>query len=474
MDQVQAKRFAQQLLHKTIGGWELIDTCNAGKSAVVLKGVKSGEIAAVKIFDPELIERFGEDRQSARIQRELSLRGKEHANLVKILDGGFCNQTKYWFVAMEFIDAPNLAEVIDVLPRGQIRKLISQVASAARFLEELQLAHRDIKPDNIAVYPDFEKAILLDLGVIRPFGLSEMTDEDQVTFVGTLQYSSPEFLLRDEIDTMDGWRAVTYYQLGAVLYDMIERKRIFSDCVNPYARLVRAIEQQMPVIDSKDVPPDLVLLARNCLHKDPELRLRFVAWKDFDAKEQGESAEDAKNRIRKRLGLVSRKDPTSTESERGERAQRRTIEEVRAKLVEVVREEFISSELFLPIEVQEFADDQPNKTGFIVFIKASERNALSYSVSLVFHNELLEVESKAVCLSFSAAISDERLTREVVLAGPRMPIFEGVFEESAILAIVESNIYPALDKAQQFDRNTAGLSGTSLEWLSLIEADKNE
>jgi eukaryotic-like serine/threonine-protein kinase len=366
MDQVQAKRFAEQLLHTTVGGWELIETCNAGKSAVVFKGLKGEEFAAVKVFDPELIERFGAERQSSRIQRELSLRGKEHPNLVKILDGGFCNQANYWFVAMEFIDAPNLASQIDRVPREQIRKLISQVASAARFLEELQLAHRDIKPDNIAVYADFEKAVLLDLGVIRPFGLSEMTDEDQITFVGTLQYSSPEFLVRDEIDTMEGWRAVTFYQLGAVLYDMIERKRIFSEYVDPYARLVKAIEQQIPVIEGIDAPPDLVLLAKNCLNKDPALRLRFVAWKDFDPNERRpEGTEAAKDRIRKRQGLAEGKSTkTSLELEQIERAKRRTIEEIRVKLEEVVREEFIRSELFLPVEVQEFADEHASKLGF--------------------------------------------------------------------------------------------------------------
>jgi hypothetical protein len=91
---------------------------------------------------------------------------------------------------------------------------------------------------------------------------------------------------------------------------------------------------------------------------------------------------------------------------------------------------------------------------------------------LVFHVELLDADSKAVSVSFAAAISDERLSREAVLASPRVPIFEGVFEESIIINIVEENMYPALDLAQQVDRNLSGLSGAALEWLSLHEADK--
>src|SRR6266851_1321188 len=471
MDQIQAKRLAKELLNTTVGEWDIVDICSdEGKSAIVLKGSKAGELGAVKVFDPDLIERFGADRQSARIERELSLRGKQHPNLVKIIDGGRCERTGYWFIVMEYIDAPNLVKVLETLPRDAIRKVISQIASAAKFLEELQLAHRDIKPDNIAIYPDSQKAVLLDLGVIRPFGLIEMTDEDQVTFVGTLQYSSPEFLLRDEIDTMDGWRAVTFYQLGAVLYDMIMRTRIFADFANPYARLVKAIEQEIPHIEATDVSPDLVLLARNCLQKVPELRLRFVDWKDFHEDDHlRESGEVAKERIRKRKGLSKEgrsRDPAAS-SERVTRIQRRHVEEIRTKLENIVRKEFIHSDLFLPIEVQEFVDEQPNKSGFIVFLKASEQLGLSYSVSLVFDVELLDAQSKAVCLSFSAAISDVRVERDLMLAGPRTTIFEGVFEESVMSTIVENNIYPALDQAQQIDRNTFGLAGSSLRWLTL-------
>lgn len=477
MDQSQANRLANELLNTTVGGWDLVDICNSGKSAVVLKGKKSGEVAAVKIFDPELIDRFGADRQSARIERELSLRGKEHPNLVKIIDGGLCEKTQYWFLVMEYIDAPNLAEVLDTLPRKYIRKVISQIAGAAQFLEELQLAHRDIKPDNIAIYPDFERSVLLDLGVIRPFGLSEMTDEDQVTFVGTLQYSSPEFLMRDEIDTMDGWRGVTFYQLGAVLHDMIMRKRIFSEFVNPYARLVKAIENEIPNIESTEVSADLILLAKNCLQKVPELRLRFVDWKDFQKLEQSsETGAGAKDRIRRRFGLSQEQSAGKTEadSERLARNERRIVGGIRTRLEDLVREEFIPSEFFMPIEINEFAEDQPKKLGFLVFIKAAAQLGLSYSVSLVFYVELLDAQSEAVALSFAAAISDVRLERESMLSGPRTTFFEGVFEESVMRTHVENLLYPALDQAQQTDRNTSGLIGSSLTWLTIELGDEHE
>jgi hypothetical protein len=67
----------------------------------------------------------------------------------------------------------------------------------------------------VAISHDFEHCTLLDLGVIRPVGIAEITDERQRHFIGTLRYSPPELLIREEQDTPEGWRAITFYQLGA-------------------------------------------------------------------------------------------------------------------------------------------------------------------------------------------------------------------------------------------------------------------
>jgi eukaryotic-like serine/threonine-protein kinase len=124
--------------------------------------------------------------------------------LVQIFAGGECAESGYLYVAMEFIDAPYLGSALTLVPREKIASLLHQIASAARFLEEKHLAHRDIKPDNIAVFPDFSQAVLLDLGVLRPFGDPGLTDDNARIFVGTARYSSPEFLLRNEQDTPEG------------------------------------------------------------------------------------------------------------------------------------------------------------------------------------------------------------------------------------------------------------------------------
>jgi len=150
-------------------------------------------VCALKIFDPELVERVGTDVQAARIERELALRDKEHPHLVRILDGGQCGRTRLFFVAMEFLLGQPLAKVLQSLPRERIWPLISQVASAARFLEQLNLVHRDIKPDNVFVNDDLQHACLLDWALFGNWRTG-LTDGGQKPFLGTSQYSSPEFL----------------------------------------------------------------------------------------------------------------------------------------------------------------------------------------------------------------------------------------------------------------------------------------
>ena len=145
--------------------WTVCDLIDFGKSAAVFAATCDGQDVALKIFDAELVERYGKHTQLNRIAREVSLAAHKHPNLVEIYDGGECLRTGFLYVVMERIDAPSLELALDDIPRNCIRRIMRNVAHAAQFLEKLKIAHRDIKPANIAVTSD--KAVLLDLGVIR-------------------------------------------------------------------------------------------------------------------------------------------------------------------------------------------------------------------------------------------------------------------------------------------------------------------
>lgn len=296
MDKHAAEKLKADLLGKPVGGWSVEEYINHGKSAAVFKAVKGSQMAALKVFDPELVDRYGRDNQRKRIERERSLVGKHHPNLVQIYDGG--EDGEYLYVAMEYFPGKNLAEVLKDIPEREIRPLIAQIASAAKFLEDAAYAHRDIKPENIGISKDMKHAKLLDLGVVRPFDLSNVTDEgEQRFFVGTLQYSPPELLFCEEEQSLEGWRAITFYQLGGVLHDLLTREPLFKKFKNPYGRLVRAVEREIPLIAAKDTNADLRLLAQNCLAKNPGHRLSTVRWDDFNPPQEADSLDAVRRRI---------------------------------------------------------------------------------------------------------------------------------------------------------------------------------
>jgi serine/threonine protein kinase len=277
MDEIKAKFLFDQINGTEINSISIEALIDYGKSAAVYRGRKDNKLYAVKIFDPEITERFGFEIQRQRTELELSLKNHAINNLVKILDGGIrsINNIDHIYLIMEHIEGVNLKKYIEnnTITIDFITRVINTLIETTEklFQNEQSLVHRDIKPENIMVRKDGE-IILMDLGVLKPVATPSMTDVESKQFLGTLQYAPPEFLTRTEEDSLNGWRAVNIYQIGAVLHDLIMKKELFSG-VEPYPNLVIAIKEDMPQIISTEYHPDLIQLARNMLHKDWRRRL---------------------------------------------------------------------------------------------------------------------------------------------------------------------------------------------------------
>jgi hypothetical protein len=89
MDKARAMRIATELRGKMIAGWVIADLVDHGKSALVVTGSKEDRSCILKLFDPEIVERYGEVVQKERVTRERGLVGHTHPNLVRILDAGW-------------------------------------------------------------------------------------------------------------------------------------------------------------------------------------------------------------------------------------------------------------------------------------------------------------------------------------------------------------------------------------------------
>lgn len=275
-----------QLTNAVVGEWTLGHVVGKGADGIVYAATgQCGRRAAVKIFLPESLLQNGVSEAKQRLELQLGLVGsKHHPNLVEIYGGGALPEHKTLFLAMELIPGTSLDKLPGKIPREQVPVLLGQLARAARFLEEkLELFHRDIKPANIVVSDDFTTLTLLDLGVVFRSPDDEGGRLSGPEFVATLRYSPPEFVWRTEEGSEDGaWRAITFYQLGATLHDILAGKPIFYGEDQPRARLYDCVRDRTPEISGDGIEPWLIQLSHACLLKDWRLRLQFVAWESFE------------------------------------------------------------------------------------------------------------------------------------------------------------------------------------------------
>lgn len=280
MDKIKATELEKELKGTTLNGYEVLELINNGKSAAVFKAKKGNDFFAIKIFDNELVERFGHEIQTKRIEQEIALKNHTIDNLVKIYDGGntAVGSQTFYYIVMELISGVNLKDYIKTNTYGQdfILKVLEKLtATTEQLLNQKHIAHRDIKPENIMVDSD-GNIILMDMGVLKLVGAKSFSDEEEKSFVGTLRYAAPEFLLRTEEDSAQGWRAVNVYQIGATLHDLIMKRELFHD-KKPYANLVIAIKDDTPKISNPNISFELLQLTRDMMTKDWKKRLELVA-----------------------------------------------------------------------------------------------------------------------------------------------------------------------------------------------------
>jgi eukaryotic-like serine/threonine-protein kinase len=406
MDSAQATQFKDSLIGRQVAGWKIEGFFGYGKSAVVFRAHKDGMFGALKIFHPELIERHGKQTQLQRILREKQLVGAVHPNLVRIFDGGECVDTGHLFIVMEPLAARNLHQVLIDIPANVISRLIGQVASAARFLEDRGLVHRDIKPENIAISDDYQTATLLDLGVLRPIGIADLTDVDERPFIGTLRYSAPEFLIRKEEDTREGWRAVTFYQLGAVLHDLIMRTVLFSEHTEPYARLVQAVSNVNPLVEGEN--GKCVRLAKNCLVKNPKVRNALVHWDHFsllDDRSEKNFA-DLQESIRQRQAFTrSIQNTISLSDAELARTRRQNLLLVCNRLESRIAAIINDHECFPLREIRSESDESQSCCKTRIDFECDEDKGLKFKLCILFEIQLVgENDSVSVFVAKSSAL----------------------------------------------------------------------
>ncbi len=217
------------------------------------------------------------------------------------------------FIAMEYVDGLDAHALLRELAHQQEKLMpgvavfaMHEVADALDFAhkqtgddgEPLGIVHRDVSPSNV---------LLSTRGDVKlvDFGIAQAIQQGHQTKAGTLKgkygYMSPEQVVGEEVTAKSD-----IFAAGIVLAEMLMGRRLFA-APNELDVLLMVRDVQLGRLDrfGSDIAPDLMVLVKQCLRKDPFERF-------LDAAELRDALADWLFNNRKRVGardvagLVSR------------------------------------------------------------------------------------------------------------------------------------------------------------------------
>jgi tRNA A-37 threonylcarbamoyl transferase component Bud32 len=200
----------------------------------------------------------------------------QHPNVVQIADFGKIQNA--YFIAMEYVNGKNLAEIMGFLKKGlpvdMAVFLILKISNGLQYSHSrkddktgmpLNIVHRDISPQNILISLNGEVKL-------SDFGISKATSEPSLTQAGVikgkLSYLSPEQAMGLAVN-----HQIDIYALGLVFYEILSGKRLYR-----FANDIEAIrtipKMTIPPIITKrpDIPQGLNDIVMKCLEKSTTQR----------------------------------------------------------------------------------------------------------------------------------------------------------------------------------------------------------
>ena len=271
-----AERFAVHPLSR----YEVLRELGSGGMGVVYlaRHRQLGRDTALKVMIGS--RRHKEDQ--LRFDREARLAASlSSPHSVMIYDYGRSEDGESYCV-MEFLRGLTLHEVVErsgPQPIGRVLFILSQVCEALAEAHELNLLHRDIKPQNIMLSLDQsvgDWAVLFDYGLAKPLeSVADVYQTSEAHWSGTPMYMAPERFRHP--NAMD--RRSDIYSLGCVAYYLLSGRPPYVD--GEAESLFALILGQQPISlaehRGESVPAEITQLVSRCMSKSADERFASIA-----------------------------------------------------------------------------------------------------------------------------------------------------------------------------------------------------
>ncbi|MCC6433304.1 MAG: serine/threonine protein kinase [Gemmatimonadaceae bacterium] len=236
--------------------------------------------SAIKIMRPSLV---GEVEALRRFTREAENASQlSHPNIAAIFDFGETPDGVV-YLAMEYVDGESLADTLareGLLHPDVAADILGQSADALQAAHDMNMLHRDIKPDNIMLgkRPDGTYMVkLVDFGIARTMDGNDERVTRTGFAVGTPQYMSPEQLAGESLDARSD-----QYALALVAFCALTGKLAFpaeSSKESLIARLTSRPQSLQSAKEDVTWPESLQEIFDKALA--PEPRDRFASVSEF-------------------------------------------------------------------------------------------------------------------------------------------------------------------------------------------------
>ena len=253
--------------------YKIIRPVARGGMSVVYEGIRKADNApvAIKIITPEftqLAEKLEEifDKGSEG-EIAVSLR---HPNVVRTYEYG--HKGREYYIIMEFIDGPNLKQLID---QGSPRwsddrfRIVVRIGRGLSYIHKNRLVHRDFCPKNILLAADGAPKII-DFGLAIPAHLKEKWRYDRS---GTAAYMAPEQVRGQKVN-----QRTDVYAYAVSMYEILTGNRPFPDDPDKYRKMAKHLNIQptSPRSYNRNIPVALEHVMFRGMAKDADDRYPSV------------------------------------------------------------------------------------------------------------------------------------------------------------------------------------------------------